>query len=78
MPHIWLPYKILGEVQSVFVYYSANQLGNQQLSALIRPKSAQKLQTGITILMRKALKPSKASRALALPDISKIKHLSML
>ena len=34
MPHIWLPYKILGEVQSVFVYYSANQLSNQQLSAL--------------------------------------------
>ncbi|WP_341664340.1 hypothetical protein [Vibrio sp.] len=72
MPHIWLPYKILGEVQSVFVYYSASQLSNQQLSALESdPSQATEITDWDHYSNAQSFKTAQGvTRALALPDIS--------
>ncbi|MEZ8166313.1 hypothetical protein A152_0004990 [Vibrio tasmaniensis 1F-187] len=34
LPHIWVPYKVQGEPQDVYMFYSSNQLSHSQLSEL--------------------------------------------
>ncbi|MFA0511526.1 MULTISPECIES: hypothetical protein [unclassified Vibrio] len=41
LPHIWVPYKVQGEPQDVYMFYSSNQLSNSQLSQLASDPGAQ-------------------------------------
>ncbi|MFA0113054.1 hypothetical protein AB4407_05075 [Vibrio sp. 10N.261.46.E11] len=41
LPHIWVPYKVQGEPQDVYMFYSSNQLSHSQLSQLASDPDAQ-------------------------------------
>ncbi|MFY2507360.1 hypothetical protein ACN3E9_03470 [Vibrio pectenicida] len=77
VPHIWLPYKILGEVQSVFVHYSATQLSTQQLSELESdPSQATEIKDWDQYTNAQSFKTGQGiTRALALPNISEVQAL---
>jgi hypothetical protein len=70
MPHIWLPYKVVGEAQTLYMYHSSDQLSASELSKL---ESAADMATELAGLDKYSSEQTfiiddGAVRALALPD----------
>ncbi|ERB65230.1 hypothetical protein G3U99_23680 [Vibrio coralliilyticus OCN008] len=72
LPHIWIPYKILGEQQSVSLYYSEDQLSPEQLTAFESdPSQATELTDMEYYSSAQSFKTGEgATRALAIPNVS--------
>ncbi|MBN3573694.1 hypothetical protein [Vibrio neptunius] len=72
LPHIWIPYKILGEQQSVSLYYSESQLSLQQLAAFESdPSQATELTDIEHYSSTQSFKQSEGvTRALVMPEVS--------